>query len=180
MAIDLRTDLLMRKALDGEAMSERELRDFGEAMATSPEASDAFVLMRRIGAETSSLTTEDPSPGFTNAVMAAIAAAPSPIAPIAESPRWRWGAAAAMAAAIAATGLFAPGFDPVAAIQSLSTIDWYAILDSSWAAVETSVDVLATPRIFDTFGSGAVAIAACLLAAAMALGHLLAREKGTD
>ena len=83
---------LMIKALDGEPLSERELRDFGAAILESPDFTEDYVLTCRILRETAQLPQAEPSPAFAGRVMEAIQRLPVPEAPPRAS--WSWAVAA--------------------------------------------------------------------------------------
>jgi len=115
LSLSARADLLMQKALDGEFLSEAEIREFGSAMIHDSEFAEAFVLMRRIAGDAALMPLRAPSPGFAGRVMLAVRQAPPPLAP-ARLSRWQWG----MIGVLSATAIGVLGF----LVSSLTGLSW--------------------------------------------------------
>jgi hypothetical protein len=86
-------EVLFEKALHGEPMTSRELRDFGAALVANPELAREYALLRRIVLDTAQLPRPALSPDFTDRVMDRVARLPQP-APR-PFPVSLWGLAAA-------------------------------------------------------------------------------------
>jgi hypothetical protein len=99
---------LLVKALDGEPLSERELRDFGAAILESPEFAEDYVLSCRILREAARLPQAEPSPAFVGGVMEAVRQAPAPQAPRRANSSWAVAALALVALLIGAGVLGRP------------------------------------------------------------------------
>ncbi len=97
-------EILLEKALHGEPMTSRELRDFGAALVANPELAREYALLRRIVSDTAHLPRPALSSDFTDRVMDRVARLPHP----APRPAFvsLWGlAAASVLIALTAVGL---------------------------------------------------------------------------
>ena len=80
MSTPICPEILLEKALHGEPMSSRELRDFGAALVANPELAREYALLRRIVSDTAQLPRPALSPDFTDRVMSRVATRPNPAA----------------------------------------------------------------------------------------------------
>ena len=172
-----RFEMLMRRALDGEAMSDDELRDFARCLIDSPGRTREFALLRRIEQDAPEAARMRAPAGLADSVMDAVAHEPIPE----RAPRMRGlGAAGAiMAAALAAAGAVLVAWGGITRLTDwLPSTDALSDTASEWqAALVSAMECIADPGgvISPWLWVG---LAAPALAAAMHV-HMLRRESAT-